>query len=128
MKRDKPIQILYVDDNHFDRILVRRSLEVEDGDFRVTEAVNWIEFLQRLSEREFDLVLSDFDLVSFDGWDVLDTVRGNNPALPVIIISGSLVEGLEEQAFERGVSDFVYKSNKNFRNLPQKIRHVLRDL
>lgn len=128
MKRDKPIQILYVEDNIFDRLLVRRALEAEDGDFQVTEVVNWFEFSQRLTEGEYDLVLSDFDLVRFDGWAVLERVKEKHPTLPVIFISGTSIEGLEQRAFERGVSEFIHKSNQNIKNLPQTIKRVLQDL
>ncbi|MCB0169454.1 MAG: hypothetical protein KDJ97_02785, partial [Anaerolineae bacterium] len=62
-----PIHILYVDDYPFDRELVRDALEKEQEGFRVTEAASRADFEARLVEGGYDLVLSDFNILGFEG-------------------------------------------------------------
>ena len=54
------IRVLHVDDNRFDRELVRDALEKEHGGFQITEATSCEEFEALLVEGDFDCVLSDF--------------------------------------------------------------------
>jgi len=54
---NKPIRILYVDDNPFDRELVRYALEHSDIKFQLTEADTGEEFKTQLSKGGYDLVL-----------------------------------------------------------------------
>jgi len=69
------IRILYIDDNSLDRELVRDALEKESSGFSITTADSQIQFEQRLSEGQFDLILSDFNILGFEGLKVLDTVQ-----------------------------------------------------
>ena len=63
----KPIRILYVDDYPLDRELVRDALEKEHGGFRISEAASRIEFEVKLVAEDYDLVLSDFNILGFEG-------------------------------------------------------------
>ena len=97
MNMQQPVRILYIDDSAHDRALVRHALEVEHGSFRVTEATTRAEFEAQLARGDFDLVLSDFNILGFDGLQVLDAVKAKNPNLPVLIVTGT---GSEEIAVE----------------------------
>ena len=67
MSAQQPVRILYIDDSAHDRALVRDALEIEHGSFRVTEAKTRTEFEAQLARGEFDLVLTDFNILGFDG-------------------------------------------------------------
>jgi EAL domain-containing protein (putative c-di-GMP-specific phosphodiesterase class I) len=59
-----------------------------------------------LEKDEPSHVLSDVKLTGpfrFEGLDFVDHVRARSPATPVILMTGSLAEGLEAEAFQRGV-------------------------
>lgn len=94
---NEPIRILYVDDYPLDRELVRDALEKEHGGFRVTEATSRGEFEESLVEGDYDLVLSDFNILGFEGLEVIDAVRAKDPRVPVVIVTGT---GSEEIAVE----------------------------
>lgn len=120
-----PLRILYVDDSLFDRELVRDVLEKERRDFLVIEAASRQEFESRLDDGRYDLVLSDFNILGFEGLQVLDRVRAKAPALPVIIVTGTGSEEVAVEAMKRGADDYVLKTVKHIQRLPLTIHTVL---
>ncbi|MDD5640840.1 MAG: response regulator [Syntrophales bacterium] len=124
----KPIRILYVDDNPLDRELVKDALEHEHDGFQVTEASSREEFEARLAEGGFDLVLSDFDILGFEGLQVIEAVKAGNPDLPVVIVTGTGSEEIAVRAIHSGAADYIIKSPKHIQRLPFTIRRVLEKL
>jgi len=120
-----PIRILYIDDSAHDRALVRDALEHEHGGFQVTEANSRAEFEAHLANGEFDLVLSDFNILGFNGLQVIDTVAARQPKLPVVIVTGTGSEEIGVEAMKRGAADYVIKTLRHIRRLPQSILMVL---
>jgi PAS domain S-box-containing protein len=123
MKRN--IRILHVDDNVHDRKLVRDVLEKEQCGFELIEADSREKFVKYLKEEKFDLVLSDFNILGFDGLQVIEIVKETDPSLPVIIITGTGSEEVAIQAMKLGAADYVIKSVKHIQGLPPTINTVL---
>lgn len=120
-----PIRVLYVDDSPFDRTLVRDALEIEHDGFVLTEAISRSDFETFLAQGEFDLVLSDFNILGFDGLQVLDIVKENNPQTPVVIVTGTGSEEIAVEAMKRGADDYVIKTLSHIRHLPHTLHVVL---
>ncbi len=121
----EPIRILYVDDYPLDRQLVRDALEKEHGDFRVTEAASRQEFEARLAEGDYDIVLSDFNILGFEGLEVMDAVREKDPGVPVLILTGTGSEEVAVEAMRRGAADYVIKTPEHIRRLPHTIQAAI---
>ncbi|MBN1313923.1 MAG: PAS domain S-box protein [Anaerolineales bacterium] len=121
----QPIRILYIDDYPFDRELVRDALEKEHGGFDIVEAASREEFESRLAQGDFDLILSDFNILGFEGLQVLETVRATGSNLPVIIVTGTGSEEIAAEAIKRGAADYVIKDSRHIRHLPYTIYSVL---
>ncbi len=121
----EPINILYVDDYPFDRELVRDVLEKEDGGFQVIEAASRAELEARLAEGGYDLVLSDFNILGFEGLQVIDAVRTEKGRLPVVILTGTGSEEVAVEAMKRGAADYVVKKPQHIQRLPLTLRAVL---
>ncbi|MFH1115750.1 MAG: PAS domain S-box protein [Pseudomonadota bacterium] len=119
------IRVLYVDDSSLDRELVRDALEREHGGFRVFEAACREEFDARLEERDYDLVLSDFNILGFEGFQVLDAVQSRFPGVPVLIVTGTGSEAIAAEAIKRGAADYVIKTPQHIRRLPHTIQAVM---
>lgn len=119
------LRILYVDDSPLDRELVRDALEEEHGAFQVTEAASREEFEARLEDGDYDLVLSDFNILGFEGLQVLDLVRTRCPGLPVVIVTGTGSEAIAAEAIKSGAADYVIKSPQHIQRLPHTIDAVL---
>jgi len=119
------IRILYIDDSSLDRELVLDALERESSGFTITTANSQTQFIERLSEGQYDLVLSDFNILGFEGLNVLDTVNARGLNVPVIIVTGTGSEEVAAEAIKRGAAEYVLKSPRHIRRLPDTIRSVL---
>ncbi|MGB8212587.1 MAG: HD domain-containing phosphohydrolase [Anaerolineales bacterium] len=122
-----PIRILYVDDYPLDRELVRDALEKEHGGFEVIEAASRSAFETILGKGDFDLVLSDFNILGFEGLQVLEAVHAKDPSLPVIIVTGTGSEEVASEAIKRGAADYVIKTPRHIQRLPHTIHAALEE-
>lgn len=118
-------KILYIDDNPMDKALVRDALEREHSGFELIEAANRQEFEKLLSEQKFDLVLSDFNILGYEGLQVIDFIKANYPEIPVIIVTGTGSEEIAVEAMKRSASDYIIKSPRHIRRLPYSIKKAL---
>jgi PAS domain S-box-containing protein len=119
------IRILHIDDNFHDRQLVKAGLQMEQDGFEVIEADDRVKFEKCLLEKEFDLVLSDFNILGFDGLQVLQMVKEKFPEIPVIIVTGTGSEEIAVQAMKLGADDYVIKTVKHIQKLIPTIRQVM---
>ncbi len=122
-----PIRILYVDDSPLDRELVRDALEKEHSGFEVIEAASRSAFESILAKGDFDLVLSDFNILGFEGLQVLEAVHAKDPGLPVIIVTGTGSEQVAAEAIKRGAADYVIKTPAHIQRLPHTIHAALEE-
>lgn len=120
-----PIRVLYVDDNPHDRDLVHDALEHEDQRFVVTAASSRSEFLSLLQADRYDLVLSDFNILGFEGLQVLEAVHQVDTNLPVVIVTGTGSEEIAVEAMKRGAADYVIKSPSQIHHLPATLLSAL---
>lgn len=118
------VRVLYVDDSRFDRDLVRSALEGERR-FELVEAASRADFERLLALGGWDVVVSDFDILGFDGLQVLDAVRAVDARLPVVILTGTGSEEIAVEALRRDAADYVVKSPQRIRRLPHTIDAAL---
>jgi len=83
--------VLVVDDDADIRLTLLEILR-EEG-FRVREARNGLEALERIAEEEPDLVLLDLVMPIVNGWEVLQTLRSSRKNLPVVVLSAIHADG-----------------------------------
>jgi PAS domain S-box-containing protein len=119
------VRVLYIDDYPLDRALVRDALVKENHDFELIEAASREQFESLLGQGDYDLVLSDFNILGFEGLDVIAAVHRVNLELPVIIVTGTGSEEIAVQALKQGASDYVIKSPQHIQHLPFTIKNVL---
>lgn len=119
------IRILYVDDYPLDRELVRDALTKETNEFELVEAASRDAFEVALAQGGFDLVLSDFNILGFEGLQVLNAVRAKDPDVPVIIVTGTGSEEVAVEAMKQGAADYVIKKLHHIQRLPMTIHAIL---
>ena len=119
------VRVLYVDDYPLDRALVRHALEVEGDGFELTEAASRAEFEAALARGGFDLVLSDFNILGFEGLQVLAAVNAMPTPVPVVIVTGTGSEEVAVAAMKQGAADYVIKTPKHIQRLPMTILAAL---
>lgn len=101
--------VLIVDDEPQIREIVREIL-VQNG-HRVTEATDGVDAVERLSHSKFDLIISDFTMPRMGGLGILKFLRKNKIRTPTLILSGSTISGLDDEAHlkELGAYSIVRK-------------------
>lgn len=120
--RYRNYRILVVDDEQRMARFIRLNLE-HDG-FRVTEAFNGTQALDKLRTSMPDLVLLDVMLPDFDGFEVLRMIRGIS-TVPVIMVTAKSEEDERIHGLELGADDYVTKPFSP-RELVSRVRAVLR--
>ena len=121
----KRIRVLCVEDNSLDRGLIRHALEKEADNFKMIEAVDREMFEKLLNEGEFDMVLTDFNILGFEGIEVLRGVKERHPDIPVIIVTGTGSEEIAVQALKEGADDYIIKDPRHIAQLPGTILRVM---
>jgi two-component system, chemotaxis family, chemotaxis protein CheY len=104
--------ILIVDDSHTVRLYYRRSLEISG--FRVEEAQNGVEGLERALTSTYDLLLVDVNMPKMDGYEFVRTIRSapNHIATPVIMITSEQEAKDKRSAYRAGANLYVVKPVK----------------
>jgi PAS domain S-box-containing protein len=120
-----PIRILYIDDSPLDRELVRDALEKEHAGFELVITASRRDFEIALAKGGFDLILSDFNILGFEGLQVIDAVHAVDPDLPVVIVTGTGSEEIAIETMKRGAADYVIKTPIHILRLPKTIQDVL---
>jgi PAS domain S-box-containing protein len=121
----KPIKILYIDDSKTDRELVSNTFKHDRNNFEVVTVSNRKEFEENLRKSEYDLVLTDFNILGLDGFQVCDIVKSVNDNIPIVVITGTGSEEAAVELMKKGVSDYVIKSPSHIKRLPSTIISVL---
>ena len=67
------------------------------------------ELKEALANREWDLILSDYNLPDFSAPDALNIVKSTGLDLPFIIISGGIGEDIAVAAMKSGAHDYLMK-------------------
>ncbi|CAM3118593.1 hybrid sensor histidine kinase/response regulator [Rariglobus hedericola] len=102
------LKILFAEDNPLDAELVLRQLRRDGFTFESLRVDTEPAFSDALNA-EWDLILSDFDLGSFNGLRALELVKSRKLDIPFILISGTIGEDLAVEAIKQGASDYLLK-------------------
>jgi Response regulators consisting of a CheY-like receiver domain and a winged-helix DNA-binding domain len=98
---------------------------LEEHDFTVEVAPDGAVARYLVQEKTYDLVLLDLNLPFVNGFDVCQTIRTEQPDLPIIMVSalGSVEQKLT--GFDAGADDYLVKPF-DFRELLARMRILLK--
>jgi len=111
MKRE--VRILMVEDNDSDFELVKHELVKAGISFEPKRVQTKEDFNTELEAFRPDIILSDYQLPSFDGISALAVAVIEAPDVPFIFVSGAIGEELAIETLKGGATDYVYKSHLN---------------
>lgn len=99
-------KILIVEDNDFVRMQVVSYLQ--DAGYNVVEAVNGETGLGMITS-DLALIIVDVRMAPIDGFEFIKAVRGRNPSLPLILVTGDQNPDLLNEASKWSVSAVLMK-------------------
>jgi DNA-binding NtrC family response regulator len=83
--------------------------------------------LERIAQKDFDIVVTDIRMDEIDGIQVLEEVRRKSPRTKVIMITGYAMMSVAREAMEKGAFDFISKpfNPDDLRRVVTKAAHSL---
>jgi len=121
-----PLRILHLEDDLNGAAFVQSALEAEGIVCAITCVQSRDNFVASLERGGFDLILSDFSLPAFDGLSAIEIVRTRWPAIPMILVSGTLGEELAIDSLKSGATDYVLK--ERLARLAPAVRRAMKDV
>ncbi|WNG24649.1 response regulator [Cystobacter fuscus] len=101
--------ILIVDDYQDAREMYAEYLEFSG--FRVIEARNGLEAVEKAMEFRPAVILMDLSLPVMDGWEATRRLKGDarTKAIPVVALTGHALDGHSREAQDAGCDSYVTK-------------------
>ena len=125
MAVDMSLSILIVDD-YKTMLRIIRNLLKQLGFHNVDEATDGAETLNKLRSKNYDLVISDWNMEPMTGYELLKEVRSDDmlKALPFIMVSAESKTDNVIAAKKAGVNNYIVKPF-NAATLKSKLTSVL---
>ena len=101
--------ILLIEDEQAIRNVLRSILMDENPKWNVDEAENGAVGLEKIKEKEYDLIISDIKMPLKDGVEVLSEAMDYNPELTIVMITGHGDVDLAVDCIKKGAYDFISK-------------------
>ncbi|MCX7984321.1 MAG: response regulator [Bacteroidetes bacterium] len=110
--------ILVVDDSSTVRKFVSVSLSMQG--FDVVTACDGMDALEKLPQRKYDLVITDLNMPTMDGFELIRNLKSNPEYkdIPVIILTSLSDNANREEGAKLGVYSYVVKPFS-----PEKIQY-----
>lgn len=119
------LKILILEDVPEDVDLIKFQFDDFEQDLEFATCFTKSEYLQLLHSFKPDVILSDFNMPSFDGLEALQLYRQNERLEPFIFVTGSLGEENAVASIKAGATDFITKDKID--QLPVAIIKALRE-
>jgi len=117
------IKILHLEDDPDDSELVLTELKSGEFEVEYTRVDNEKQFRNQLENNNFDIVLADYNLPTFNGISALRICAEKYPETPFIIVSGTLGEEIAVEMLKYGAADYLLK--QNLKRLVAAVEHAL---
>ncbi|MEH2395101.1 MAG: response regulator [Nostoc sp.] len=119
------LRFLLLEDSPLDAELVQAMLTEGEINCELIRVEIGADFLTALETEDFDLILADHALPSFDGISALEIARNQCPEVPFIFVSAALGEELAIEALKNGATDYVLKQRLG--RLVPSVQRALRE-
>jgi PAS domain S-box-containing protein len=107
----QPLRVLVVEDSEFDAKMLVRLLDRGGYATTYVRVQTADDMARALTEKEWDLVLSDYNLPGFNATLALQLLQATKLDIPFIIVSGGIGEDIAVAAMKSGANDYLMKGN-----------------
>ena len=112
----KHFNILLAEDNEYNRIVARESLQKVLINARIQEVENGLEVLDALRFSDFDVILMDISMPEMDGYETTKAIRTQFDApkcdTPIVALTAYTNKEEEANIYEVGMNAHIYKPFK----------------
>jgi DNA-binding NtrC family response regulator len=117
-------RLLIVDDEETLTFSLYQSFILAKQNYEVVTASNAEEAIERLKEKEFDLVVSDISMPGMSGLDLLGYIKKNSPNTEVIIMTAYGSDDKRDEAMSKGAAGYIEKPFE-IREVKQMVMNIL---
>jgi two-component system, sensor histidine kinase and response regulator len=107
--RVRGAHILLVEDNEINQQVASETLEQEG--FFIDVAENGLVAVEKLGQKEYELVLMDLQMPVMDGYEATKVIRSDDrfSELPIVAMTADAMTGVRGQVEKVGMNDYVTK-------------------
>jgi len=110
MNTERKTQVIILDDEPI--VCKRLKPGLEKVGYEVEAFTHSVDAMERIKEKEFDIVITDLKMEGFDGMQFLTEVKRRSKTTEVIVITGFATMETAKESFQKGVFDFIAKPFK----------------
>jgi serine phosphatase RsbU (regulator of sigma subunit) len=122
----KAIRVLLIEDNLGDARLIKEFLAESPGvPFDVEYAGRLTSAVERLSQKDYDVVLLDLSLPESRGLDTLLKVQTHTRKAPIVVLSGTDDARLASLAVQSGAQDYLLKGHVESHSLVRSMHYAI---
>lgn len=103
------VRILHLEDDRKDAELIREQIGQADMDYAIALVKDKAQYLAALGEGNYDLILADYKIPSYDGLQALQAARERDAEIPFIFVTGTMGEDIAVESLKSGAVDYVLK-------------------
>ncbi|MFB3923627.1 MAG: PAS domain S-box protein [Terriglobia bacterium] len=119
------LRLLIVEDSPADAELMVATLKRAGFPLTFDVVGQCADFHQALARTNYDLILCDHNLGTWQGFEALEIVRKSGKAPPFIVVTATLGDEAAVDYVKQGAADYVLKHR--LQRLPVAVRQALRD-
>jgi len=102
-------KILIIEDEASIRRVLNKILSEENDTYKVEEAEDGVQGLEKIKNTDYDLVLCDIKMPKMDGEELLEAVKKIKPEIPIVMISGHGDMETAINTMRLGAFDYISK-------------------
>jgi len=108
-KKVSGTKILLAEDNEFNQIVATELLKAMAPGVEIDVAENGRIAVQKVSEKNYDVILMDIQMPEMDGIEAITKIRESKNTVPIIVMTAGVMKDEIGRCVEAGAEDFVPK-------------------
>jgi DNA-binding NtrC family response regulator len=118
------LSILMLEDSALDVSIILKILTNLSLPFECSVVESQDEYINKLEQQEFDIILSDYQLPDFDATRALQIRNEKTSSTPFILITGAVSEEVAINMVKDGATDYILKDR--LQRLPVAIEKAIK--
>lgn len=112
----RTVRLLLTEDNKFNQIVAKKTIEKEYDNISVTIAGNGSEAIELLKENDFDIILMDLQMPIMDGYEATEYIREcldeTKAQITILAMTADAQIAKDDRFKKHGMDDYVLKPFK----------------